>query len=470
MSYFSWLEFLNSDNTATRSQGRRLKKSGRRPDASYRPLLERLEDRVVFSTFSVTTPLDTVNSSDALLSLREAISAAKSGDQIKFDQGLKGSTINLDPAKGELLINKDLRIVGLGADKLAISGQNVDRVFEIAAGATDTISGLTIENGNAGSMYGGGILNNGSLAVRGSSLSGNSALYGGGIYNGGTLTVDGSTLSDNTALYYGAGLYNAGQSTVSLSTLSGNSAAHTGGAIYSSGTLTVNVSSLANNSARYQGGGISNYFGKATINLSALSHNFTTDSASASNAGGGIENFGTMTINASVLSGNSANIGGAIFNGGPLTLSLCSLTGNSATLYGGGIYNDNVLTINLSRLSGNSAAYGGGIFNYITGSVTVVGSALSGNSASYGGGVYNYEGTLTLSHSALSGNSASVSGGGIYNESGNVTVSNSSAIIGNVAPLDFGADVFNHLLFGGVMYLDGSSTIGVLDGNPVVLI
>ena len=253
MSFLSRLQIFSSNRVTVRPHAKRLRKPGRRPATSYRPRLERLEDRVVFSTFSVTTPLDTVNPSDALLSLREAISVAKSGDQIKFDQTLKGSTINLDPGKGELLLNKDLRIIGLGADKLAISGQNVDRVFEIAAGASDIISGLTIESGNAGSAYGGGILNNGTLTVRGSSLSGNSALYGGGIYNGGTLTVEGSALSDNSALYYGAGIYNAGQSTVSLSTLSGNAAAHTGGAIYSSGTLTVNLSSLADNSARYQG-------------------------------------------------------------------------------------------------------------------------------------------------------------------------------------------------------------------------
>lgn len=71
---------------------------------------------------------------DGLLSLREAISAANSGDQITFAQGLSGSTINLDPAKGELLINNDLSIVGLGAANLAVSGQNKSRVFEIAAG------------------------------------------------------------------------------------------------------------------------------------------------------------------------------------------------------------------------------------------------------------------------------------------------------------------------------------------------
>jgi hypothetical protein len=47
-----------------------------------------------------------------------------------------------------------------------------------------------------------------------------------------------------------------------------------------------------------------------------------------------------------------------------------------------------------------------------------------------------------------------------------VTVKNSSNITGNTAPVGFGADVYNQ----GVLYLDSSSTIGILDGNPAVRI
>jgi RNA polymerase sigma factor (TIGR02999 family) len=46
---------------------------------------------------------------------------------------------------------------------------------------------------------------------------------------------------------------------------------------------------------------------------------------------------------------------------------------------------------------------------------------------------------------------------------GSLTVENSSSITGNTAPAAFGADVDNL----GVLYLDSTSTIGVLDGNPV---
>ena len=76
----------------------------------------------------------------------------------------------------------------------------------------------------------------------------------------------------------------------------------------------------------------------------------------------------------------------------------------------------------------------------------------------------NY-GTLTVSGSTLSGNVAAYRGGGIANY-GTVTVNNSSTITGNTAPVGFGADVYNQ----GVLYLDSSSTIGILDGNPAVRI
>ena len=104
--------------------------------------------------------------------------------------------------------------------------------------------------------------------------------------------------------------------------------------------------------------------------------------------------------------------------------------------------------------------------------MTVSGSTLSGNSAWRGGGIYTSGSfaTVTVGGSILSGNSASYAGGGIYNDLANggrgqqstVTVENSSKITGNTAPAGYGPDVYNL----GWLYLDGSSTLGILDGNP----
>lgn len=72
----------------------------------------------------------------------------------------------------------------------------------------------------------------------------------------------------------------------------------------------------------------------------------TVEYGSSAADGGGIENYGTLTVSKSTLSGNSANgSGGGIANetigehGGTVTVSDSILSNNSATC-GGGIWND----------------------------------------------------------------------------------------------------------------------------------
>src|SRR5262249_49366108 len=156
------------------------------------------------------------------------------GDTILFARSLAGQTITLDAANGPLLLGKDLTICGPGADQLTISGNDATEVFKVAAGATDTITGLTIAHGNADGASGGGIYNSGTLALAHCPLCGNhadGAFYGGGggIANavGGALTIDDSTLSGNHADYTGwggGGILNMGTLTIDDSTLSGNHA------------------------------------------------------------------------------------------------------------------------------------------------------------------------------------------------------------------------------------------------------
>jgi hypothetical protein len=351
---------------------------------TVRPRLEYLEDRVVLSTLSVTNNLDSGKGS-----LRAEIAAAHSGDTIVFAPSLDGQTITL--TSGELLIRKNLTIAGPGAGKLTVSGDNASRVFEVAQKENVTLSGLTISNGAAQSSDGGGILNGGTLTVTNSILSGNSAFQGGGILNGGTLTVSNSTLSGNSA---------------------------------------------------FDGGGISNN-----------------------------ETYATLTVSGSILSGNTATSldGGGIENYGMLTVSSSTLSANTA-LHGGGIWNIGTATVSGSTLSDNHAGTGGGGIFDEGGTLTVINSTLSGNSASsdaggQGGGIFNWAGALTVSGSTLSGNSADSNAGGIYNSVyGTLTVENSSNISGNSAPLGSGADVYN----AGVLNWDLSSIITILDGNGTV--
>jgi hypothetical protein len=160
--------------------------------------------------------------------------------------------------------------------------------------------------------------------------------------------------------------------------------------------------------------------------------------------------------------------GGGILDHGTLTLSDCTVSNDHADHVGGGIYSDGTLAVTGCTISGNHAIGGAGIENW--GTATVVSSTISGNIADWvdgayqphgvGGGIFN-EGTLTLSGATVSGNLANDEGSGIYNDtSGTLTVENSSTISG-----DNGAVV--NL---GVVYLDSTSTIGGLIGNPPILI
>src|SRR6059058_632752 len=147
-------------------------------------------------------------------SLRQALADAHNEDAINFDSSLNGQTITL--TSGELVVNKIVSINGPGPNNLAVDANHASRVFHVSEGASAVISGLSIINGSASGLYGGGIYNNHStLSVINCTLSGNSAASGGGIgnesYQGtATLTVLNSTLSRNSAAS-GGGIYSEGQ-------------------------------------------------------------------------------------------------------------------------------------------------------------------------------------------------------------------------------------------------------------------
>src|SRR5262249_55294497 len=202
------------DSLQFRPPGISARGTPRRPKAS-RLHLEALEDRTVPSTFTVTNNLDTGALGDG--SLRGEIAAAQSGDTINFAPGLAGQTISL--TNGELAITRSLNIEGPGAKQLTVSGNHASRVFDISAGVTATIAGMTMPDGLADGSSpvlagsGGGILNRGDLTLSRDILSNNQAVgdagtsplgrvggaVGGGLANLGTLTVSGSAFTDNRA-------------------------------------------------------------------------------------------------------------------------------------------------------------------------------------------------------------------------------------------------------------------------------
>ena len=86
--------------------------------------------------------------------------------------------------------------------------------------------------------------------------------------------------------------------------------------------------------------------------------------------GGGIQNFGTLKLDGCTISNNQANTGGGIDNGnvGVITLNDCHIENNYAVI-GGGISNNGILNVNSGSISHNNAygvefpGEGGGIYN-----------------------------------------------------------------------------------------------------------
>jgi len=280
---------------------------------------------VLAATDTVNSTADNSASLTTVGTLRYWLANAAAGDTLIFSVT---GTITLDCTdNGSLAIRKDVSISGPGAANLAISGglpsPSACGVFVVVVGATATISGVTIENGN--SANGGGIFSTGTLTVSNSTLSGNTAgQYGGGIFSEGTLTVSGSTLSGNkTPNSIGGGIYiGNGTATMSNSTLSGNSAV-LGGGILNSGTLTVSNSTLSGNSAS-AGGGIYNYGGTLTVSNSTLSGN----SAAASDGGGIFQIGGALTLKSTLLANESS--GGNCAVSGTATSDGYNLTDDSS--------------------------------------------------------------------------------------------------------------------------------------------
>ncbi len=173
--------------------------------------------------------------------------------------------------------------------------------------------------------------------------------------------------------------------------------------------------------------------------------------------GGGIANFGVLTVSDCTLSGNTAqHDGGGVWNAGTLTVSNSAFTGNTAGDAGGAIFNDGTVTVTASLVSGNTAAVGGGICNNVFGSASINQSALSGNTAADGGAILN-SGPLTVSGCTLSGNSATGfdfsglhfagKGGGIDN-AGDSTLTTVRDSFFSCNSAELGGAIFNSASYG----------------------
>jgi CSLREA domain-containing protein len=376
------------------------------------------------------------------VSLREAIQYINPGGTINFASSLSGGTIAL--TLGQLEINKDLTIQGLGAKRLTVSGNNSSRVFLIDDGDSQKnikvgISGLTITQGNSAGE-GGGIFNCEDLTLRISNLVDNLAQDGGGIHNQGSLRVVSSKIANNRATNeVGGGIENTlGTVTVLKSSISGNTAATNGGGIFSDdGTVKVIQSTISGNTSN-SGSGIFAYGSSVNLKDSTIS-----DNKAVGGDGGGIAGFGASSIEVtrSSIANNSAD-----GNGGGFWLSFFS-----------------GVTLTNSTVSGNTAKAGGGIYSFYTdgGYAQVINSTISGNTADFGGGIYGAVAGLVVTDSTIAKNKANIDGGGILNKAGFVEVAN-SIIAQNSGNQDIDGDSFTSQGFNLIGNGDGAD--GFING------
>jgi N-acetylneuraminic acid mutarotase len=265
-------------------------------------------------------------------SLRQAIFNASSGDTITFAPSVTTVTLT----SGELVIDKNLTITGLGANRLTVQRSPPNgpqsRIFRISSSpVTVSISGITISHGFLRSgPGGGGIFSAGVLTLTDCTISDNSTgelyssiLGGGGVMNDhGTMTITGCTIANNSAYQYdlnatceGGGILNdSGSLIITNSTISGNSCS-----AFSPEPLFAGVAS---------GGGISNR-GDLQITSSTIADN----SASGNSAfGGGINGFAATRTDSSIIALNTATTGGPDYftNGGTLRSTGYNIIGNNA--------------------------------------------------------------------------------------------------------------------------------------------
>lgn len=429
--------------------------------ASFRPLLESLEDRCLPSTLTVLNASDSGVSGDG--SLRGEILAAHNGDTIGFSVQMSIGTHAILLTHGEILLDKNLSIAGPGLDLLnpKMHGLTVrgftTRVFEIAAGKVVSIQGLTLANslqigdGTPFSAQGGAILNHGTLKLVDDRIAGNMVVgsiggnaardaQGGGLYNDqGSVNLarvifmqnvavggDGGVLGGNGQ---GGGLFNF-QGDVSIS-LPEPGALPVGTVFYQNqarGGVALGFDGTPGVSGNGEGGGLYNDFGSVLLSGKSF---FLANAA----VGGGNDVAGG--VRGSGIGGGLENVAGSVESYGTVFLYNSALAGH---LPGSQVtkfdkapdFGDESGPVPLDVIPGG--AYGGGLANQTGKLVLQYGNGAMGTSGGVGGNVAR--GGSAASLLGLAGGNAY--GGGVYTVGGQALLS--TIVVGNIA---YGGDAID---------------------------
>ena len=372
------------------------------------------------------------------ISLREALQAIKSGGRITFDQSLSSQNVGFGKGTiglelGALAIDKSVKIEGLGADQLTISGNDKSAVFSVDDGDSETIieaqiNGLTISDGIAEKLSeseiaedaGGGIFNREKLSVSDSRIVNNSdGITGAGNYSSDAIiTVKNSVISgnDNRGISWVDGTISVEDSDISNNKGTGIRAGKVD--IFKFGDIVsvqVTNSRVDNNGAAgissddaivIKDSSISNNKGEGAVNFSYYGDEFTViDSTITGNRGTGLlANGGSYSsrieIKNSTISENKGaavnSLGGRVSEGIEISDSLVENNGSGLTA--GGLFGAYNIIVTDSQISNNAGTA------VDASAVIVKGSALSNNK---GRGIFGSD--ISVSNSSITGNK----GGGI---------------------------------------------------------
>ncbi|MHC4879404.1 MAG: beta strand repeat-containing protein, partial [Planctomycetota bacterium] len=415
-------------------------------------------------------------------------------------------TLDFTGAVGDLDLVSNATVIGFDPLATVIDAGGSSRVVQTAAGVVE-ISGVTLQNGNAGTENGGGLLNSTDTRLINLQVLNSQAVDGGGIASDFDIELHGVLVADNMATGDGGGV-GLGNGSIFSSTITDNVAQGDSGGLGVDGTVEVVESTIRENVAMNDAGGIGVDL-VATLNLvdSRVEVNVAT------NRGGGIGTQGITNVLRSVIDGNTAGtIGGGIAaEAGSLTVAAATVTGNQAVSSGGGIViqgsgvsdagisftevtnntaasgagidvdleiQESQLTISRSTIANNTATTDGAGLRLSTGSVDVDNSTIASNVATggVGGGVLNAGGNLSLTNVTVAANSALEAGGvGSYGAS-RTSLANTivATNIGTVNDPDVQSDAqfetlgFNLIGIGGFGFADeinGDQT--GTSGNPL---
>lgn len=452
-------------------------------------------------SFETAAPLVVTSTADSGPgSLRAAISAITGyagSSTITFAPSLAGQTITLNT---ELLLSNSITIDGTTTPYLTIADGHpggaptaTGSIFEIAAGTTVTLRGLTITQGSA--INGGGINNHGNLMLDDDTITGNTATNGGGVASDGTLSLVETTVYRNIASSgQGGGLLLTGPASIADSTIASNAAGNTttsgalGGGIdvAAGGSLSLLNSIVSNNNLGAAVGDIAGAVQSLGHNLvrnpAGVSGLVTSDrtgldplllpladnggavptvaflpGSPASNAG---DPAGAPAVDARGeprIAGSAIDIGALeqqnyivtnTNDSGPGSLrqAIAQDTDDSTITFDASLSGQTItlksqlmvtrpMTIDGANAPGLILSGGSATRVLLVDSTSIVGLrnlTIEGGNASTGGGVYNAQGTLILSSDTIAYNTA-FDGAGVTNAAGATIDVAESTIADNVA-------------------------------------